>query len=284
MGWRRRSKPSRTNAWSQADRQEQRAGDDRAGQQVMGTHGISSGGSAPWWHRHFRGRRPYRRNRTWQSPSLTRRAARVVDSAAGARWSSAAPLPRTLAGAHGDPRPAPEVRSYGVQPVIAGDPESASRAVAARARPRSVDHGDGDRVIQRDHRVVREPQQHLVQLHDLRPIGLLGARRLVVDGGDRGLELIGPDRPAWEGVGDQGDALGDRRRHSTGSGPARPSAPAHRRPSVRAGRLASVSSISASRPATSPSSGSSACTIRASRIASVGELAALQGRARTVAA
>jgi hypothetical protein len=32
-----------------------------------------------------------------------------------------------------------------------------------------------------------------------------------VDGGDRGLHLVGPDRPGAQGAGDQGQAFGDHR-------------------------------------------------------------------------
>ncbi len=35
-----------------------------------------------------------------------------------------------------------------------------------------------------------------VEREDLRPVGEVGGRRLVVDGGDRGLELVGADRAA----------------------------------------------------------------------------------------
>ena len=78
------------------------------------------------------------------------------------------------------------------------------------------------------------------------------ARRLVVHRRDRGLELIRADRPGAEGAGDERDALLDLRRFHqvascSASGTIDPSAV------VRAARRASVSSIRASRPATSPS-------------------------------
>ena len=78
----------------------------------------------------------------------------------------------------------------------------------------------------------------------------------------------GRSRPRGSAARDQRDALGDVRRRSSGVrscsaiGTSAPSGP------VRAGRRASVSSISASSPVTSPSSGSSRWTSRASRIAS----------------
>ena len=66
-----------------------------------------------------------------------------------------------------------------------------------------------------------------------------------------------PTAPCRHRAVEQGRSLGDQRRGPTARGPARPAGSSSPAASVRAGRRASVSSMSASRPATSPSSGSS---------------------------
>ena len=58
---------------------------------------------------------------------------------------------------------------------------------------RSVHHGHRDGLVQRDHGVGRESDQQLVEEHDLPPVRVLCASRLVVDRSDRGLNLVGPD-------------------------------------------------------------------------------------------
>ncbi len=123
-----------------------------------------------------------------------------------------------------------------------------------------------------------ETHQDVVQAEDLRPVGRLGARRLVVHGGDGRLQLVGARAALGQRPADQRDALLDRGRSQrarscSSSGTSSPCGP------VRAARRASVSSISASRPATSPSSGSSRWTVRVSRIASRGQFGAVQGGA-----
>ena len=70
-------------------------------------------------------------------------------------------------------------------------------------------HGRGDGVIERHHRIVRHALEQAIQRQDLRPVGILGARRFVVDGRDRGLQLIRADRTLGERVADERDALRD---------------------------------------------------------------------------
>jgi hypothetical protein len=55
--------------------------------------------------------------------------------------------------------------------------------------------GHRDGTVQRHHRVRRDPFQQLVESQDLRPVGVLGARRLGMDRSDGGLQLVRPDRP-----------------------------------------------------------------------------------------
>ena len=59
----------------------------------------------------------------------------------------------------------------------------------------AIGHCDRYRVIQGNHGVVRALQQQLIQRLDLRPVGFLRARGLVVDRRDRRLQLKGPLRP-----------------------------------------------------------------------------------------
>ena len=100
--------------------------------------------------------------------------------------------------------------------------------------------------------------------------------RPVVGGGDRRLQLVladgAPRRPPRRAARSPSAiaAASQSERSCSSSGTSSPSA------SVRAGRRASVSSISASRPPTSGSSGSARRAIRARRIASAGELGAGQ--------
>ena len=65
-----------------------------------------------------------------------------------------------------------------------------------------VDYLEIDPLLSAEERLVRQvpPQvvrqrgvalEHLVQREDLRPVGVLGAQRVVVDGRDRGLHVAG---------------------------------------------------------------------------------------------
>ena len=58
---------------------------------------------------------------------------------------------------------------------------------------RAVHHRDRDRAVQRDHRVGRDAFEQVVEGEDLGPVGVAVARRLVVDRGDRGLDLVRAD-------------------------------------------------------------------------------------------
>ena len=107
---------------------------------------------------------------------------------------------------------------------------------SAEPGPRPVHHRDRDRAVERDDRPGRDLLEHLVQREDLRPVGLLGARRLVVHRGDRRLQLVRTDRPGAERAGDERDALLDLRRVPQRRGPARRAARwSRRRPSGRRG-------------------------------------------------
>jgi len=67
------------------------------------------------------------------------------------------------------------------------------RCELLETRLRAVDHRDGDEPVEGDHRSGRDALQHVVEPEDLPPVGVLEAGRLVVDGGDRRLQLVGAD-------------------------------------------------------------------------------------------
>ena len=108
---------------------------------------------------------------------------------------------------------------------------SSASSVAEQVQPglRAVDHRHRDGAVERDHRVRRDPLEQLVEREDLRPVGVLGARRLGVHGGDRRLELVRAERRRASALGDQRDALARSLAGPSGGGPARRAAPARRR-------------------------------------------------------
>ena len=114
---------------------------------------------------------------------------------------------------------------------------------------RALGHPDGDRAVERDHRVRRGLLEQCVQRGDLRPVGRRRGGRLGVDGRDRGLQLVGAERSAGERALDQRDPLArsargpSAPRSCSSSGTSAPPA------AVRAALRASVRSMSASSPA-----------------------------------
>jgi len=74
-----------------------------------------------------------------------------------------------------------KVGAHGGQAVVVFDPRVAIEWLEQR-EPSSwpVCHGHGHGVVQGDHRVVRQAQQHAVKRDYLRPIRVLGASRFVV--------------------------------------------------------------------------------------------------------
>ena len=105
---------------------------------------------------------------------------------------------------------------------MAGQPAIGIQAFQQpESRARAMHHRGGDRVIEHHHRIVGHALQQFIKRQDLRPIGILGARRFIVNGGDGGLQLVGADRASGQRGGDERDALGDLRRGPTDSDPAR---------------------------------------------------------------
>jgi hypothetical protein len=104
-----------------------------------------------------------------------------------------------------------ELGADGVVAVPGGDAGVASERIEQfQAGARAMHHGSGDGLVQRDDRVVGCLPQELVQGEDLRPVGGLGGRGFVVDGGDGRLQLVGAGSLAAQGAGDQLHAFGDR--------------------------------------------------------------------------
>ena len=56
----------------------------------------------------------------------------------------------------------------------------------------AFDLREDDRSVQRDDVARLHDHELVVQREDLRPVGVLGARRVRVDGCDRGLDLVRP--------------------------------------------------------------------------------------------
>ena len=64
------------------------------------------------------------------------------------------------------------------------------RSEQGEAGARSVDASQGDGAVQGDDRRRGDAFEHVVQGEDLPPVGLVVARGFVVQGGDRGLQLV----------------------------------------------------------------------------------------------
>jgi hypothetical protein len=133
---------------------------------------------------------------------------------------------------------------------------------------RAVKLGDRDGPVEGDDRGGVEADELVVEGDDLRPVGLAYIGGGGVHGVDRGEDLVATrSRPGGQPLAHQPVALGDQRRVPGPTvllveGTSSPLA------ETRAVRRASVRSISASSPATSPSSGNRARIRRVSRIAS----------------
>ena len=105
-----------------------------------------------------------------------------------------------------------QMGANGVQAMMAGQPSiGVERIQQLESRGRAVHHGRGDGVIEHHHGIVGHAFQQVIQRQDLRPVGILGAGRFVVNGGDGGLQLVRANRALRQGRGEERDALGDLR-------------------------------------------------------------------------
>jgi hypothetical protein len=103
-----------------------------------------------------------------------------------------------------------QVGAHRVQPVIFSQLlVGCQRLKSLESTGWTIGHGDGDCMIERNDRVVGDLQQQLIKRLDLRPVGFLSARGLIVNRSDRGLELVWTGCPARLRFGDQGDAISD---------------------------------------------------------------------------
>ena len=81
-----------------------------------------------------------------------------------------------------------QMGTNGVEAMMAGQSSiGVERIQQLESRGRAVHHGRGDGVIEHHHGIVGHAFQELVQRQDLRPVGILGSGRFVMDGGDGGL-------------------------------------------------------------------------------------------------
>ena len=167
------------------------------------------------------------------------------------------------------PEPSQQVGTCRMEVRVARERPLVGEPVHHRqADRRTVGERHGHGVVEADHRRGIELDEGLIQRGDLGPIrgGRIGG--LVVEGRDGGLQLVRPDPTRRQDRLDERPALGDRGLVPAGPVLVLEQDEARRQGPTRASRRASWSSMSASNPAASGSSGSSETTVRASRIAS----------------
>lgn len=106
-----------------------------------------------------------------------------------------------------------EMGTHGVQPIVARQPfaEGFEQHQPSRGPMR---HRRSDRPVERHHRIAGHPFEQAVQPENLRPVGVLDACRLIVNGCDRGLDLVlthGPPGERVLAVDGVGEADGEER-------------------------------------------------------------------------
>ena len=92
-----------------------------------------------------------------------------------------------------------KVGSHGVEPVCSAQPvvdRDGGEQIEAGVRP--VHHRLGDCTVEGDRRTGGRPPEESIELDDLRPVGVLRRRRLVVYGGDGRLQLVRAERLAGQ--------------------------------------------------------------------------------------
>lgn len=95
-----------------------------------------------------------------------------------------------------------QMGAHSVEPVVTGQPVG-DLVYQGQSCRRAMHDRSGDGPVERNDRVAGHLVQQPVQGKDLRPVGVLGSRSLVMDGRDRSLELILTDRPLRHRVVDQ---------------------------------------------------------------------------------
>jgi len=92
------------------------------------------------------------------------------------------------------PREFQQMGAHRVQAVMFRDARIVFKRIQQfQALRRAVHHGRRDGAIQRDHWVVGHALEQIIKRQDLRPIRVLGAGSLVVNGGNGGLQLVWAD-------------------------------------------------------------------------------------------
>ena len=104
-----------------------------------------------------------------------------------------------------------QMSTYRGQPMTARKPlVLVERFEQRQSGTRTFDHRSRDCMIELHDGIVGHPSQHAVEREDLRPVRVLGARRLIVQRCDSRQQLILADRSARQGSADERDAFGDR--------------------------------------------------------------------------
>ena len=84
-----------------------------------------------------------------------------------------------------------------------------NRVDQGETRGWAVTHRDRRRAIQLDDRRGVHAQQHVIETHDLTPVGPPGVRGLRVDGRNRGLQCVRPESTGRERPFDEANAFRD---------------------------------------------------------------------------
>src|ERR1700744_1300235 len=103
-----------------------------------------------------------------------------------------------------------EVGAGGVEQVISGQVALVQRVELVEGGGGACDLGQGDAAVEGDDRGGGDGQELVVEGEDLAPVGGGGHRGVGVDGGDRGLELVGAGAVAAQAGPDQVVAFGDQ--------------------------------------------------------------------------
>ena len=161
----------------------------------------------PDGHHHRTGRaaqlKPARARAAWRT--RWSRSATFVARAGGldVRHGGSGQVAVELVQVAADGMPSVAVAEHLAQPIGLEQPRGGTEDVADRDR--AAEHGGG--VLA--HRVVGEGDEVVVPGEDLRPVGLLGAGRVVVQGGDGGLDLVAPGALGGQRRLQDAHALGD---------------------------------------------------------------------------
>ena len=81
-----------------------------------------------------------------------------------------------------------QMSANGVEAMMAGEASiGVERIEQIETHGGAVHHGGGDGAIEHHHGIVRHAFQEIVERQYLRPVGIFGSGRFVMDGGNSGL-------------------------------------------------------------------------------------------------